>query len=226
MLNKRGIDDAGQAGTPAVRLPLPQLDGHCSVEKALGSRRSVREFKDEPLSIDALSQLVWAAQGMTLKMDPPPGWAWGDWQGGKRTAPSAGALYPLELYVVAGKVNGVKPGVYRYKPQTHELLPVGAGDKRKAVSTAAREQKWMEDAPCILVVGAVRKRAEVKYGERAQRYVDLEVGHAVENVCLQAVALDLGTTIVGAFKDDEVKRIIGISSEEQVVAIVPVGKSR
>ena len=219
-----GSKSAGQGAASAIQLPAPRTDGQCSVEKALATRRSVREFKDEPLSIAALSQLVWAAQGMTLKMDAPQNWSWGTWQGGKRTAPSAGALYPLELYIVVGKVDGLKPGVFKYKPQTHQLLNVLAGDKRSELATAALGQKWMESAPCVFVVGAVYKRTEVKYGERAPRYVHIEVGHAVENICLEAVALDLGTTMVGAFKDDEVKKVVGMSDEEQPLAIVPVGK--
>lgn len=224
VLCQRSSDVGGQADTLAVQLPPPQFDGRCSVEKALATRRSVRSFKDESLSIATLSQLVWAAQGMTQKMDAPPGWSWGTWQGGKRTAPSAGALYPLELYVLVGKIDGLKPAVYRYKPQTHELLNVGAGDKRSELATAAMGQKWIEDAPCVFVVGAVYKRTEAKYGERAPRYVHNEVGLAVENFCLQAVALDLGTTIVGAFKDDEVKKVLRMPAEEQPLAIVPVGK--
>jgi SagB-type dehydrogenase family enzyme len=220
-----GNKSAGHTTTSVIQLPAPRMDSKCSVEKALATRRSVRGFKDEPMSIATLSQLVWAAQGITLKMDAPPNWSWGAWQGGMRTAPSAGALFPLELYVVAGKVDGVKPGVYKYKPQTHQLLNVLAADKRSELATAALGQKWIASAPCVLVVGAVYTRTEVKYGERAPRYVHIEVGHAVENFCLQAVALDLGTTMVGAFKDEEVKKVIGMTEEEQPLVIVPVGKA-
>jgi SagB-type dehydrogenase family enzyme len=209
---------------PAIQLPAPRFDSPCSVEKALLSRRSVRAFKEESISMAVLSQLLWAAQGITLKMDAPPNWAWGPWQGGKRTAPSAGALYPLELYVVAGNVEGLKPGVYKYKPQSHQLFEVETGDKRSELAAAAVGQKWIQSSPCVFVVGAVYSRTEVKYGERAARYAHIEVGHAVENVCLQALALDLGTTMVGAFKDDEVKKVVGMSAEEQPLAIVPVGK--
>lgn len=224
VLCQEGSKSVVKTAASVIQLPAPRMDGQCSVEKALATRRAIRGFKDEPLSIAVLSQLVWAAQGMTQKMDAPPTWSWGTWQGGKRTAPSAGALYPLELYVVVGRVDGVKPGVYKYKPQTHQLLDVLARDKRNQLATAALGQKWMESAPCVFVVGAVYKRTEVKYGERAPRYVHIEVGHAVENICLQAVALDLGTTVVGAFKDDEVKKVVGMSDEEQPLAIVPVGK--
>jgi SagB-type dehydrogenase family enzyme len=214
----------GQAAATTIPLPLPQLDGRCSVEKALATRRSLRGFKDESLSLAALSQLVWAAQGITEKMDAPPGWSWGTWQGGKRTAPSAGALYPLEVYVVASKIDGLKPAVYHYQVLTHELQMVVPEDKRSALASAAFEQKWLEQAPCLFVVGAVYARTAAKYGERAQRYVHIEVGHAVENICLQAVALKLGATMVGAFKDEEVKKVLELTDEVQPLAIVPVGR--
>ena len=224
VLSQDGNKDTGRREPQAIQLPAPRFDSPCSVEKALLTRRSVRAFKDESISLAMLSQLVWAAQGITLKMDAPPNWAWGPWQGGKRTAPSAGALYPLEVYIVVGNVDGLKPGVYKYKPQTHQLFEVGAGDRRSELAAAAVGQKWIQSSPCVFVVGAVYSRTEVKYGERAARYVHIEVGHAVENVCLQALALDLGTTMVGAFKDDEVKKILGMLAEEQPLAIVPVGK--
>ena len=224
-LSGEGSSVTGQAASQAIALPAPRLDGSCSVEKALATRRSVRAFKDEPLSIAKLSQLVWAAQGVTLKTDAPPNWQWGTWQGGRRTAPSAGALYPLELYAIVGNADGLKPGVYKYRPQTHQLLVVSTGDKRSALATAALGQKWIQTAPCVLVVGAVHGRTEIKYRERAPRYVHIEVGHAVENICLQAVALDLGTTMVGAFNDDHVKKVVGMAQDEQPLAIVPVGKS-
>ena len=222
VLSQEGNKDTVQRRT--IQLPAPRFDSPCSVEKALLSRRSVRAFKDESISLAVLSQLVWAAQGITLKMDAPPNWAWGPWQGGKRTAPSAGALYPLEVYIVVGKVDSLRPGVYKYKPQTHQLFEVGLGDRRSELAAAAVGQKWIQTSPCVLVVGAVYSRTEVKYGKRAERYAHIEVGHAVENVCLQALALDLGTTMVGAFKDDEVKKVLGMLTEEQPLAIVPVGK--
>ena len=225
VLCQEGSKSMDQTQMSAIQLPAPRMDGQCSVEKALATRRSVRKFKDVPMSIAMLSQLVWAAQGITLKIDTTPSdWSWGTWQGGHRTSPSAGRLYPLNLYVVIGNVDGIRPGVYKYKPQTHQLLNVLASDKRSELATAALGQKWIASAPCVLVVGAVYKRTEVKYGERAPRYVHIEVGHAVENVCLQAVALDLGTTMVGAFKDDEVKKVVGMKDEEAPLAIVPVGK--
>ena len=212
--------------TGAVPLPAPCLDGRCSVEKALADRRSVREFADEPMSLAVLSQLLWAAQGVTRKMDKPDWWTGENWQGGMRTAPSAGALYPLEVYVVAGNVEGLDPGVYKYKPLTHELVKVSAGDKRSRMVTRPPGQNWIAQAPCLIVFGVVYSREKVKYAERAVQYVHIEVGHAVENLCLQAVALDLGSTVMGAFKDDLVKEVIGMPDEESPLAFVPVGKSK
>lgn len=214
------------AATGAIPLPTPCLDGRCSVEKALADRRSVREFKDEPMSLAVLSQLLWAAQGVTRKMDKPDWWTGEKWQGGMRTAPSAGALYPLEVYVVAGNVEGLDPGVYKYRPLIHELVKVSAGDKRGRMVTRPPGQNWLVQAPCLIVFSVVYAREEVKYAERAVRYVHIEVGHAVENLCLQAVALDLGSTVMGAFKDDMVKQVIGMNEEEQPVAFVPVGKPK
>ncbi len=133
-------------------------------------------------------------------------------------------MYPIELYVVAANVDGLKAGVYKYRPQTHELRLVGEGNRRGALAAAALGQAWMEKAPVVFVVGAAYKRTAAKYAERAPRYVHIEVGHVVENICLQAVALELGTTMVGAFKDEEVKQVLGMPREEDPVAIVPVGK--
>ena len=209
-----------------ITLPTPQFDGRCSVEKALAVRRSVRAFKNESMSLATLSQLLWAAQGVTQKMDAPEWWSGANWQGGMRTAPSAGALYPLELYVVAGNVEGLNPGVFKYKPLTHELLNVSTGDKRSQMVTRRPGQNWIEAAPCLIVCSGVYARLEVKYAERAARYVLIEVGHAVENICLQAVALDLGSTVVGAFKDDVIKQIVGMPDEESPLAFVPVGREK
>jgi SagB-type dehydrogenase family enzyme len=178
------------------------------------------------MSLATLSQLLWAAQGVTLKMDAPEWWTGVNWQGGMRTAPSAGALYPLEVYVVAGNVENLEPGVYKYKPLTHDLLSVSKGDKRSQMVTRPPGQNWIVQAPCLILLCAVYARAEVKYAERAVRYVHIEAGHAVENICLQAVALGLGSTVMGAFRDDAIREVIGMSDEESPLVFVPVGKSK
>ncbi|TAN49418.1 MAG: SagB/ThcOx family dehydrogenase [Rhodospirillales bacterium] len=181
------------------------------LEQALAQRHSVRAFGPEPLSLAGLSQVLWAAQGITRP-------------DGKRTAPSAGALYPLEIFVVAGKVTDLEPGVYRYRPQGHGLLSCMAEDKRSALCGAALEQNWMAEAPAILVIGAVFERTTVKYGRRGQQYVLIDCGLAAGNICLQAAALGWGATVVGAFKDGVVKELLGMSADETPLALLPVGR--
>lgn len=221
-----GGDHAQTAGSPdGVRLPPPRHEGAVSVEKALLDRRSVRRFAAESLPLATLSQLAWAAQGVTRKEEAPPGWPAESWHGGKRTAPSAGALYPLEVYLLVGKVENLPRGIYRYRPADHSLVRIAAEDGRRPLADAAFEQDWIAGAPLVFVIGAVQKRTETRYGKRASRYVHIEVGHAVENICLQAVALGLGTTMVGAFDDDRVKKLLGMPAEGIPLAIVPVGKA-
>lgn len=193
-----------------VTLPPARHTGAVSVEEALSSRRSVRDFADATLSLQDAAQLSWAAQGITHSS-------------GRRTAPSAGALYPLEVYLVAGNVETLPPGVYRYDPRRHQLAPTLTGDRRRELAAAALHQTWIAEAPGAFVIAAVFRRTRIKYGERGERYVHIEAGHAAENLCLQAVALGLGTTVVGAFSKSEVGRLLGLSEEEPLL-IMPVGK--
>jgi SagB-type dehydrogenase family enzyme len=181
-----------------------------SVEEALRRRRSLREFRPAPLALTEAAQLLWAAQGRTA-------------EDGRRSAPSAGALYPLEVFLVAGRVEGLAPGVYRYRPDGHVLERVTEGDRRRALSEAALGQAWVRSAPAALVLAAVHERTARKYGRRAERYVHIEVGTAAQNVALQAVALGLGTVLVGAFDDAELARASGLAPEERPLAILPVG---
>jgi SagB-type dehydrogenase family enzyme len=182
-----------------------------SVEEALRRRRSIRDFSSEPLTLEVLSQLLWAAQGTTSR-------------NGLRSAPSAGALYPLEVLVAAGKVTSLDAGIYRYLPQKHQLAWVADGDRRGDLARAALDQNWIAEASAILVIAAVPGRTTRKYGERGIRYVHMEVGHAAQNVYLQATALGVGTTIVGSFQDADVKRIAALSRDAEPLAILPVGK--
>lgn len=195
-----------------IKLPKPRYDSETSIEKALLKRRSVRRYKDEPLTLTEVSQLLWAAQGIT---DPKKGF---------RTAPSAGALYPLEVYVAIGNVRGVAKGVYKYNPYKHELVKVKDGDVRDKLTAAARWQRWVGKGAIVIVFSAVYKRTTKKYGQRGIRYVHLDCGHAAQNVYLQSVSLKLGTVVIGAFKDNEVRKIIGMSKEEQPLYLMPVGK--
>jgi len=207
-----------------VALPDPALDGDVAVEHTLAERRSVRSFDDAALTLEQIGQLLWAAQGITRPAEAPQGWEWGPWQGGFRTAPSAGALYPLELYLVAGRVDGLEPGVYRYVPQDHALERAGDDDRRAALSSAALNQRSVADAPAIVVVTAVYARTAVKYGDRAERYVHIEVGAAAENLALQAVAVELGTVFVGAFRDGDVQRVLGLPGDHEPLLLMPMGR--
>jgi SagB-type dehydrogenase family enzyme len=197
--------------TQTIQLPEPRTQGDISVEQALKTRRSVRSYKNEPLDLAEISQLVWSAQGITHPR-------------GFRTAPSAGALYPLEIYVVAGRIKDLPAAIYRYHPRRHELLKIISGDKRAELSRAALRQGAIRKAPAVLLFCAVYERTTGKYGQRGIRYVLMEVGHAAQNACLQAIALGLNAAVIGAFRDEEVKAIAHLSADEQPLYLVPVGR--
>jgi SagB-type dehydrogenase family enzyme len=199
-------------GEPAaIELPQPAHEGKLSVETALLARRSIRDYRDAPLELNEAGQLLWAAQGQTRP-------------GGYRTCPSAGALYPLELYLVAGKVNGLGAGNYRYDPGKHLLVQSSAGDLRRHLAEAALGQSMIGRAPATLAICAVFERTTGKYGQRGVRYVFMEAGHAAQNVSLQAVSLNLGTVVIGAFRDEKVKEILGLKPEEEPLYLMPVGR--
>ncbi len=193
-----------------VKLPPPRSEGHLSVESALALRRSVRSYSKQPLSLNELSQLLWAAQGINS-------------QDIRRTAPSAGALYPLELYLVAGLTTDISPGVYRYASEQHSLNLFKESDLRRALSGAALNQECIAAAPACFVITGVYSRTAKKYGKRARRYVHLEAGHAAENILLQAVALKLGAVVVGAFDDQGVQRVLDLPTEHEPLLVIPVG---
>jgi SagB-type dehydrogenase family enzyme len=194
-----------------VPLPAPRARGERPLEETLRARRSVREYRAEALTLAQVAQLLWAAQGITHR-------------DGRRTAPSAGALYPLELYLVAGHVQGLVAGVYRYVPPTHELERVSEGDARAALCRAALGQEWVAQAPVVVVVAAVERRTTRKYGARGRQYVHLEAGHAAQNTLLQATALGLGAVMVGAFDDEAVRRVLALPAEETTLYIMPIGR--
>lgn len=196
-----------------IVLPEPMHDSDTSVEEALLARRSIRDYSEEALTLKQVGQLLWSAQGITSP-------------GGKRTAPSAGALYALEVYAVIGNVEGVTPGVYKYRPDLHELVKVLDGDQRKALSQAALGQSSVSQGAIDIVITAVYERITRKYGERGIRFVHLEAGHAAQNICLQAVTLKLGTVTVGAFDDDGVKQVLRLPDDEVPMYIMPVGKTK
>ncbi len=194
-----------------IKLPQPVYDNKTSLEKILKERRSIRQYKNLPITLSDLSQLLWAAQGISGS-------------GGRRTAPSAGALYPLEVYVVAGNVGDLPVGIYLYKPRDHGLLKMADGDKRIELSRAALGQSPIRNAAAVLVLSAVYERVTIKYGERGIRYVHMEAGHAAQNVLLEAVSLGLGTVVIGAFHDEQVKTVLRLPAGEHPLYIIPLGR--
>lgn len=194
-----------------IILPEPRYDGDVSIEEALLKRRSVRDYSDEALTLKEVSQLLWAAQGITDVS-------------GKRTAPSAGALYPLEVYVLVGNLEDAFQGVYRYEPQQHELVKILDGDQREALAEAALDQQSVAQGAIDIVVTAIYERTTGKYGDRGIRYAHMEAGHAAQNVYLQASALGLGTVSIGAFYDDQVKEVLNLPEGREPLYIMPVGR--
>ena len=197
----------------SVPLPKPSLDGKVSLEKAIKGRRTIRDFKERPLSLNHLSQLLWAAQGIT---DPKEG---------KRAAPSGGALYPLDVYLIMGEngVEGMEASIYRYLPEKHSISLLSKGDRRKEIATASLWQMWMAKAPVIFIITAEYRRITEKYGERGTRYALMEVGHVGQNLFLQAEALGLGAGIVGAFNDADVSKVMDSPPQHEPLLIMPVG---
>lgn len=202
----------GGTGPAGVSLPAPPTAGTMSLEEALAQRRSVREFAAGALTLAEISRLAWAAQGATK----PEG----------RTAPSAGATYPLEVYLVAADVEGLAAGVYRYRPGQHRLEAVAEGDIRRPLAAAAMNQQWMSRAALVVVIAAVFERTTARYGKRGERYVHMEAGHAAQNLLLQATAMGLGATPVGAFNDAEVSRLLHLPGGETPLYLIPVGHKR
>lgn len=196
-----------------IKLPRPRLKSEISIEEALHKRRSVRDFKKETLPLATIAQLLWAAQGITGNE-------------GLRTAPSAGALYPLEVYLVSGAVEELPAGVYHYNPSGHRLKRVATGDKRKLLAAATGGQSAVSQGAAALVFTAVYERTSGKYGERATRYVHMEAGHAAQNVYLQAAALTTGTVVIGAFSDLLVKQVLSLPRGEEPLYLMPVGMPR
>ena len=209
----RGKDHGRMYKGDLMRLPGPELKGTFSLESAIQRRRTVRSFEATSLALEQLSQLLWAAQGIT------------DSKGHKRAAPSAGALYPMDLYAVLGKegVNGLKAGIYWYNPAVHSIAAVSTGERRQAVARAALSQMWVARAPVTLVITAEYSRVAVKYGHRGVRYAMIEAGHIGQNLFLQAEALGLAAGIVGAFDDDKLIQIMDIPDSHEPLLIMPVG---
>lgn len=204
----------------SISLPEPVTKGSISLEETLNNRRSRRSFEKEGVSIKDVSQILWSAYGITKPNTSA------QTRGGLRTAPSAGARYPLEIYAVVGdRIEGVPAGLYRYVAIDHKLELVIPGDLRKELCKAALNQKMVEDAPFSLFFSAVYKRITDRYGDRGkERYVCMDLGHSAQNVYLQAESLSLGTCAIGAFSDEKVIELLKLPQEETPLYIMPIGK--
>ena len=194
-----------------MKLPVPRYKSEISVEQAISERRSIRDYKDEALTLEEVSQLLWSAQGKTS-----------NWGG--RAIPSAGATYPLVIYLVVGKVDGLDVGIYRYDGDKHELERLSHKDVRSEIASAAWRQEFIAQAPINIIITANYERATKRYGKRGMRYVDNEVGHCGQNIHLQAEALELGTVVIGAFQDTMLIHTLGI--KEEPLYIMPVGHKK
>jgi SagB-type dehydrogenase family enzyme len=204
----RGSVTEGAASADVIPLPAPATVGVMTLEETLAQRRSLREYAGEALTLGETGQILWAAQGVSNEQ-------------GRRTAPSAGALYPLEVYAVTERAT------YRYLPDGHRLRVHLQGDRRPQLHQAALQQGPVLQAPLVIVITAVFERTSVKYGaQRTPRYVYMEAGHAGQNVLLQTVALGLGAVPIGAFYDDEVKKALALPDDEQPLYIIAVGRTR
>jgi SagB-type dehydrogenase family enzyme len=199
------VELAARQSVRVVDLPEPTLKGNVALEDTLARRRSVRSFTPEPLTMQELGQLVWAAQGITLPSS------------GFRTAPSAGALYPIELYVVTAD------GLYHYVPQGHKLRVLNESDLRGDLARAALGQSSVRSAAADFVVTAVYERTTRKYRDRGKMYVHFEVGHVGQNIHLQAVALGLDSVPIGGFRDERVKSVLSLPADHEPLYIIPVG---
>lgn len=188
-----------------IKLPPPRLTGELSLEECICRRRSVRRFSPRELTLEEVSQLLWAGGGIT---DPSYE---------LRAVPSAGALYPLEIYPV------MKDGVYRYDPSQHSLTCIKAGDIRDDLMLACLHQSFVRQVPLSVVIAVVYERIMWKYGDRGIRYAHIEAGHVAQNIHLEAVALGLGSVPVGAFRDERVQRVLSLPQDHQPVYILPIG---
>jgi SagB-type dehydrogenase family enzyme len=196
-----------------INLPSPKVSGEVSLEEAILKRRSRREYTKESLSLDQVSQILWAGQGITEEKT------------GFRSAPSAGALYPLDIYLVVGEggVEGLMSGVYQFLPKGHKIKLLQKGDVRDSLMKTSSGQTFIAQAPVVLVITGEYERTTVKYGERGRQYVHLEAGHAAQNIYLQVESLGLGAVTVGAFSEEEISKILNLPKAHRPLYIMPVG---
>jgi len=193
-----------------VMLSEPKASETSHIEELIEKRRSVRKYTDRELSESVISRILWAAQGISSK-------------DGLRTSPSAGALYPLEVHVVAGEGSGLETGTYRYIPKEHTLVQEITGDIREKLSKVVLSQPMVKDASVSIVISAVYPRITSKYGKRGIRYTHMEAGHVAQNVYLLGTELGIGTCAIGAFEDEEVRKVLKLPANEEPLYILPLG---
>lgn len=194
----------------SMPLPPPDCDTPGSLQEAIAKRRSVRQFATASIDLPSVATLLWSAQGVTGTR-------------GRRTAPSAGGLHPLQIQVLAVRVETLDPGLYRYQPDQHALVSVQPGHLEARLAAASWGQDFLRDAAAIFIISAVHARTTVKYGERGIRYVQLEAGHAAQNLCLMATQLGLRSVVTGAFGDADVQRVLQMPADEIPLVLLPVG---
>ncbi|MEM3402971.1 MAG: SagB/ThcOx family dehydrogenase [Nitrososphaeria archaeon] len=220
LINRQSDVTQNGATVPGKRLflPLPRFKSNVRLEEAIAWRRSIREYKDEPITIENLSMLLWAAQGLT------------EFKYGFRTAPSAGGTYPIEIYVsvsengvLVNEVEYLPSGSYKYYCLDHSLRLIKSGDIREDLAKASLNQEWVRKAPLSFVVFADYGRTMKVYGQRGEQYVHMEDGHVGQNIYLMATALNLGAVVIGAFHDDHVKSTMGATGNEQPLYVIPIG---
>jgi SagB-type dehydrogenase family enzyme len=206
-------DDRGDVAA-AISLPYPARTGTVSLEETLARRRSLRAFSAEPISLRAIGQLAWSAQGVTEAAT------------GYRTAPSAGGTLPIEVDLLLHGVPELEDGVYRYFPPEHALRRRLAGDRRESVTRSTMNQGFVREAPLIMVLSSVAARTAPRFGAFTDRLIDMEVGHVAQNVSLQAVALGLGTVVVAAIREADLAAALHLAEGERPIYLLPLGRPR
>jgi SagB-type dehydrogenase family enzyme len=197
-----------------IDLPQVRLSSSMSLEEAIKKRRSVRSYSTDPLTLKEVSQILWSAQGITGALGNYP----------LRAAPSAGALYPLEIYLFVGNVADLSPGVYKYIPIRHKIYKIIDGDKRRALWEACHSQDWVLNAALDLVLTSVDERTTWKYGPRGIQYIFIEVGHVAQNIHLQCIALGLKSCPIGAFEDKKIIKILSLPEGEYPRYVITIGR--
>lgn len=193
-----------------MEIKLPPPDKSTPLSQLLLRRKSIRKYKREPINLSELSQLLWSTYGMIDRR--------------RRVVPSAGATYPIEVYVFVKNVSGLKPGIYKYDEHVHSLILIKDGDYSDDLASSCLDQGWVRDAPVNIVIVAKYEKTTSWYGERGFRYIYFEAGHIGQNVYLAATEMGLGTVAVGAFNDDEIARLIGLGRDYIILYVFPVGR--